>query len=241
MTTMKQKEPDTTPLMADPGVRARVIGWAIAAVIFVSGAVYGTALLMTRLGPTGTANEGFEVEEALKTLSIPEFVLVDQNGRRVGRSVFLNRVTVLAFSFTNCPVACPIMHAHLIRMQEALRGSMVRIATISVDPVNDTPEALRAYAAKKAIDLGRWTMLTGEAKDIVAVLEGLKVSVSEDRSLMIELPDGTEMANIVHSTRLFLIGPDGSVIGMEDGMSWASVERLAQRARSAQALIQTTR
>lgn len=236
-----QKEPDTTPLLADPGVRARVIGWAIASVIFITGAVWGTAVLLTRLGPSGTANEAFEVDEALKTLSIPEFVLVTQDGRRVGRSMFEERVTVLAFSFTNCPVACPIMHAHLIRMSEALRGSTVRIATISVDPINDTPEALRAYAAKKSIDTGRWTMLTGNAKDIVAVLEGLKVSVTEDPSLMIDLPDGSKMANIVHSTRLFLIGPDASVIGMADGMSWEAVEKLAGRAREAQALIRSSR
>lgn len=235
------REPDTTPLLADPGVRARVIGWSFAAVIFVSGAVYGTALLFSRLGPTGTANEAFEIDEALKTLSIPQFALIDQSGRRVDRSLFLGRVTVLAFSFTNCPVVCPIMHANLIRMQEVLRGSTVRIATISVDPVNDTPEALRAYAAKKSIELGRWSMLTGDAKDIVAVLDGLKVAVREDASDPIALPDGTTMPNIIHTTRLFLIGPDASVIGVEDGTSWESVERLAKRARSAQALIRSSR
>ncbi|HBS27909.1 MAG TPA: hypothetical protein DEB06_00310 [Phycisphaerales bacterium] len=229
---------ERSPLLSDPGVRARLIAWALAAVIFVSGAVYGTALLLSRLGPSGAATTPpAPVDEALKSLVIPEFTLIDQDGRRLGRDWLRGRVTVLAFSFTNCPTACPVMHAHLIRMQGLLTGSTVRIGTISVDPENDTPEALRAYAASKGIDTARWTMLTGDRAEVTNILAGLRVATTEDPSITITLKDGRTMANILHSTRLFVIGPDASVVALEDGLTWAGAESAARKARAAQGLI----
>jgi mono/diheme cytochrome c family protein len=44
-------------------------------------------------------------------------------------------------------------------------GKDVFFVSISIDPDNDTPEALRAYAAKFNVGPG-WTFLTGRSKDI---------------------------------------------------------------------------
>ena len=41
-------------------------------------------------------------------------------------------------------------------------GDALQLVTISIDPVNDTPEAMRVHAAERSLNLTRWTLLTGE-------------------------------------------------------------------------------
>lgn len=56
---------------------------------------------------------------------------------------------LLNFVFTTCSAVCPIASRTFAEVQAKLaRGEHVRLMSISLDPLNDTPEALRAYAGK---------------------------------------------------------------------------------------------
>jgi protein SCO1/2 len=56
---------------------------------------------------------------------------------------------VLNFVFTSCSAVCPIASRTFADLQGKLgRGQRVRLMSISLDPLNDTPQALRAYARK---------------------------------------------------------------------------------------------
>jgi protein SCO1/2 len=68
---------------------------------------------------------------------------------------------VLNFVFTSCSAVCPITSRTFSEVQaKLLPGEPVRLMSISLDPLNDTPEALRAYG--KQFSAGRsWRFYTG--------------------------------------------------------------------------------
>lgn len=169
------------------------------------------------------------------SMVIPTFEMTDQHGAVHTREIFKDRYTILAFSFTNCPAACPVMHSHLLRLQEELHGTPVRIVTISVDPAHDTPAAMKAYLEKITADQSRWTFLTGSTETVAGIVKSMQFALIDDPSLVVTLPDGSTMNNISHPTKLMLIGPDATVIAMDDGLAWAGAQRLAVAARRAAA------
>ncbi len=184
-------------------------------------------------GPGGAESLPFSSADdesaALASLVIPEFTLTDQDGITRTRDIFKDGWTLLAFTFTNCTTVCPIMHSHLIRLQSEMAGTPLRIVSISVDPEHDTPAALKAFAEKISADPARWTFLTGDAAAIQSILAGLRFTTGIDPSLTINLPGGGTMANIVHPSKVLLIGPDATVRAMETGLDWSGPEALLRR------------
>jgi protein SCO1/2 len=182
--------------------------------------------------PGPTAIEAADPNEAYyATMVVPEFTLVDQDGSARTKEMLRGRVTILAFTFTHCTTVCPVMMSNLIRMQEELNGTPVRLLSITVDPERDTPEVLRRKAASVGADLSRWTFLTGDRGTVERIVSGLCFFVADDPSLRIPLPDGTEMNNIVHPSKFVLIGPEGTVRGLEDGNEWSGAARMLARAK----------
>lgn len=95
-----------------------------------------------------------------------------------------DRVTVVQFFFTGCSTVCPPQTA-LLREARTLLAARpgareVLFLSISVDPLNDDPPRLRAYAARLGIALGLasgWLMLTPRPADLEALLGGFALPV----------------------------------------------------------------
>lgn len=204
-----------------------------------SGSVYAPTVAGNTMSFTTDPETGrrvFRPRPGMEGFSIPEFAMIDQDGRPADESVLDGQVTVLAFMFTHCELACPPITANMRRLYSHLEETNVRFLSISVDPVNDTPEVLRAYAENLGVDTQRWRFLTGpegEAGRVIA--ESLKFDVSEDPddANIIELPDGSTMRNIRHPTRLFLIGPDRRILDFCSPTVDRDRERFAALARMA--------
>jgi len=88
-------------------------------------------------------------------------VLLDQDGRprRFYGDVLQGQVVCLSFIFTNCGEACPLIMQKLKRVRAQLgeRARGVQFVSLSVDPENDTPAALQAFAAKHGATGPGWT------------------------------------------------------------------------------------
>lgn len=94
----------------------------------------------------------------------PAFALVDQTRHALSLSDLRGKVLAISFVFTTCSDTCPIVTAKMVEIQRRLGpdfGSRVRFISISVDPLTDTPERLRAYAAKFGAHVPGWSFLTG--------------------------------------------------------------------------------
>lgn len=98
----------------------------------------------------------------------PPFTLVDQDGRRFSLSDVQGRVAVVTFVFTTCSSTCPLLTAKLVGIQRKLgsEASKVFFAAITVDPLNDTPTALKKYAQAHSADLEGFAFLTGSFEQI---------------------------------------------------------------------------
>jgi protein SCO1 len=82
-----------------------------------------------------------------------------------------NQIVLINVMFAGCSSVCSAMTSNLARVQELLRGDGTRyqMVSITVDPLNDTPEALKAYAEARGAKEG-WTFLTGSKQNIDWVL-----------------------------------------------------------------------
>lgn len=103
---------------------------------------------------------------------IPEVVLTDAEGNPVRLRELLagGEPEMLNFIFTTCTTICPVMTKVFadVRTKLGHQADNLRMVSISIDPDNDTPARLKAYAQKFGAD-SHWTFLTGSVQDIAAV------------------------------------------------------------------------
>lgn len=96
----------------------------------------------------------------------PNTLLTDQDGRQVRffDDLIKDKVVVINFIFTSCSDSCPLETARLRQVQKLLGdrvGQDIFFYSISIDPLSDTPEVLKAYAQRFKVGPG-WKFLTGE-------------------------------------------------------------------------------
>ena len=100
----------------------------------------------------------------------PNVTLVTQDGKKVRfyDDLLKGKVVAINFIYTTCPDVCPMDTAALRRVQKLVGPRMGRdvfFYSITLDPKNDTPAAMRRYM--KTFDVGPgWTFLTGRPQDI---------------------------------------------------------------------------
>jgi protein SCO1 len=116
-------------------------------------------------------------KESSQKLSIPDVMLLDQDGNKVRfyTDLIKDKVVVINFIFTSCKIVCPPLGSNFARIQSVLGerlGKDVHLISISTDPETDTPAQLRAWGAKFGARPG-WTLVTGEKAQIDEVVLAL--------------------------------------------------------------------
>lgn len=145
---------------------------------------------------------------------LPELDLELATGGRLARADLEGRFHVVDFIFTNCPAVCPRMTASMAELyREYADTEEVRFLSISVDPENDTPEALRAYAERFGVDDDRWLFARGPLGEVQQLSEKGFLLAARD------LPFG-------HSTRFVLVDLEARIRGYYDSDDAESLERL---------------
>jgi len=142
----------------------------------------------------------------------PPFELVDQNASALSLEDLRGKLVLLDFIYTSCPGPCPILtglHVSVQRLLDPALRERVHLVSISLDPVRDTPAALREYARKRGAELSNWSFLTGPPDAVDAVIRAYGIGSSRQ-------PDGT----IAHLVASFVIDGEGRIvhrhIGLED-------------------------
>jgi protein SCO1 len=93
---------------------------------------------------------------------VPNFELINQNNQKISDKSYLGKVFVVEFFFTSCPTICPKMNVNMLEIQKKFFGNPnFGIASISIDPENDTSEVLKSHAAILGATAENWHFLTG--------------------------------------------------------------------------------
>lgn len=120
-------------------------------------------------------------------VTVPDARLLDQAGGAQRLRALCDRPAVVGFFYTGCSTVCPpqtaMLRALRQRLDAAPRGEPgVRLLSITVDPLGDPPEAIRAYARRFELRLGLdagWLMLTGDAAELRRVWTAFGVPVGD--------------------------------------------------------------
>ena len=116
-------------------------------------------------------------------MEIPDVELLDQDGRKVRfySDLVKGRTVAVNFIFTTCTTVCPPLGATFARVQRELgdrAGRDVHLISVSVDPVTDTPERLKAWGEKFKAGPG-WTFVTGPQPQVGELLRALGASADK--------------------------------------------------------------
>lgn len=142
--------------------------------------------------------------------------LLDTAGRLQSLSRFTHgKVTLLTFFYMSCsdPLGCPFAYVTLSQLRSRVLArpelaDRVRFVNISLDPVNDTPAAVRRYAAAFGSDPHfEWQFLTARSiPSLLPVLDDFGQDVS------VEVDDRGRASHLLHHMlKVFLIDPEGMV------------------------------
>ncbi len=191
------RDPRPTPAAAEPRVALRLAGLFS---LVAAAAAFGWFSMPGR------------TPEPLPVISeIADFELVDASGKAIDRKALAGSPWVADLIFTSCAGICPAMSQEMRRLQDQTSDiPKVRLVSISVDPTNDTPEALERYAARFGADRSRWLFLTGDPQVLRRLAnEGMKLPAVDG-----DPAKGDEA--IVHSPRFALIDGQSRVRGTYD-------------------------
>lgn len=98
---------------------------------------------------------------------VPEFSFTNQNKKTITNQSYDNKVYIVEFFFTTCPSICPIMNKNMVKIQDHFFGNPnLGIASLTIDPIKDTPEVLKEYAIQYKITNPNWNLLTGNKETI---------------------------------------------------------------------------
>lgn len=98
---------------------------------------------------------------------VPNFAFANQDGKTITNKDYEGKVYVIEFFFTTCPTICPRMNRNLIEIQNEFEDfEDFGVASFTINPENDTPEVLKAYAEKYGVTNPNWNLLTGDKEAI---------------------------------------------------------------------------
>jgi protein SCO1/2 len=151
--------------------------------------------------------------------SVPQFNLIAQDGRPFHSQALDGKIWVADFIYTTCPGPCPRMTSQMREVQDAVsKIPDIRLVSFTVDPAEDTPPVLAAYAKTHGASESMWYFLTGP----VPTLEML------DRDAF---KLGNIDATMQHSTRFTLVDRQGRIRGYYDTSDPASIPKLVSDIR----------
>lgn len=116
----------------------------------------------------------------------PDFTLVDgATGESVSLSALRGEVVVLTFLYARCPDVCPLTAEKLREARAALGDAArdLRLVAVSVDPVGDTPDAVREFVRAHRLE-GGLRYLIGDRAALARVWSAYAIAAEPSERLV---------------------------------------------------------
>jgi protein SCO1 len=203
-------------------------------IVVTNDGAYLENIVVTKKGEGSTSQPPGFSHQPQPGERVPDFALVDQDGRPLGLDSYSGKVLLVTFVYTRCPFPdfCPLVSKNFSQIYAQLRSnpalaSRIRLLSVSFDSTHDTPAVLKRYAGTFSGVTGgdpfdRWEFATVSAKDLPKVADffGLYYKASGDQ--------------IVHSMSTTVISPSGTVFKWYQDNDWKPADLIQDAKESLQ-------
>jgi cytochrome oxidase Cu insertion factor (SCO1/SenC/PrrC family) len=157
-------------------------------------------------GPTASPGQG---SQAVKPASPHRAIaphqppLIDQRGRTFTLASLRGEPVVVTFISAHCTDACPLIDAQFSDAARRIQAQRLRtkLVTITLDPENDSPRAMRELATRFEANPRYWLLAGGSVRNVEAVMRQFGVVSKKGR-------DGYREE---HTTFVYFFNPDGTL------------------------------
>lgn len=151
---------------------------------------------------------------------VPDFTLVNQDGKKISLKKYRGRTLLLTFIYTRCPMPdqCPLMSTNFAFINQELANNAalkdkVSLLSVSVDPEYDKPKVLREYGLRyinstKPDAFARWELATGSSEEVKKVGQFFGLNYWPEKN------------QVIHNLRTVMISADGKVAKSYRGNDW---------------------
>ena len=155
---------------------------------------------------------------------IPDFGLVNQDGKRIHLAQYRGKALALTFVYTRCPQPdqCTLMSNNFALIDQEVQKQpglyeTTHLLTISFDADYDTPKVMRSYGASHTgrysdETFAHWEFATGSTDEVKGIAQFFGLRYFHDTA------SGNEQ--VIHSLRTAVIGPDGKLVKLYRGNEW---------------------
>ncbi len=151
---------------------------------------------------------------------LPDGILTDEDGRQIHLSDFRGRAVAFTFFYTRCPLPnyCPLMNRNFATARDLVAATSgaptnYEFLSISFDPVNDTPQMLKNYAALfRSQDTSQWLFAAVNTNTLATLAPALDLMVVRQGD------------SISHNLRTVVLDPQGRIYRQFDGNQWTPQE-----------------
>jgi len=206
-----------------------VPGDLVSAVYVVDGtASWLEELVITKESSGAASPAPGQVVEAKVGDEVPNYRLVNQDGKAIRVHDYKGKTLLLTFIFTRCqdPDQCTLMSSNFATIDQELQKQpdvygKTHLLSISFDPEYDTPKVLRSYGAAytgRYTDetFAHWEFATGSAEEVKGIAQFFGLRYYKDTE------SGKDQ--VIHSLRTAVVGPDSKIVKVFRGNDWKPEE-----------------
>jgi len=160
------------------------------------------------------------VSEAKEGDEVPNYLLVNQDGKEIRINNYRGKALLLTFIYTRCPLPeyCNLMSTNFAQIDRQLKQQpavydRTHLLSISIDPEYDTPKVLRSYGAAQTEryqdeTFTHWEFASGTEDEVKGIAQFFGLRYFADNN------------QIVHGLRTVIISPAGKVVKVYRDNTW---------------------
>ncbi|MDQ0476244.1 SCO family protein [Chryseobacterium sp. MDT2-18] len=161
-----------------------------------------------------SCSEKQEPQTAKKETSAGSIFMLDskwqnQDGKELQLKDLKGKNLVVVMIFTSCTTACPILVADMQKIESKIDKNKLKETTmvlVSIDPENDTPEVLKAYAKQRNMDGEPWLFLRSDKESVRELANVLAVKYKKISPIVFS-----------HSNIISVFNKNGEMVSQVEG------------------------
>jgi len=133
-----------------------------------------------------------------------------QNNETIALSALKGKTLVMVMIYTSCKAACPRLVADMRDIESKMpkdKLDKINFVLVSIDPENDNPKRLKAFAIANNMDASHWTFL-----------QGTKTSVQEFANVLAVKYKQISPMDFSHSNIISVFNSEGELIYQQEGL-----------------------